>query len=243
MEVLVLNDNSKDWTQKVLENFAKKDKRIKIFNNNKKNLWPYWWLNYLLDRSKWKYVALQEHDDIWHKDKIKKQIDFLEKNNDFVACSTAYMQYFTNNDVWRIIDVPDWPLWTAHPSLVRRNIKNIRYDKLEFMWDTYFINFVLPKFWKIRNFSDVFFISTRKSNNLSDWRFIFSILNIRRFFFIQTKVHKIPIFKVFIYILWLFLFKRFFGKYFPKKITWINWSKLVKKYPFLDPLRKKYVVL
>ena len=73
-EILILDNNSTDKTVETIKTLN--NPKIKVFSENQ-NLWPYKWLNYLLDYSKWKYVAIQDHDDIWYKEKIEKLIIFL----------------------------------------------------------------------------------------------------------------------------------------------------------------------
>ena len=61
-EILIHDDWSKDKTIEVIK--WMNDKRIKIIKSWEK-LWPYWWLNFLLENAKWEYIAIQDHDDLW----------------------------------------------------------------------------------------------------------------------------------------------------------------------------------
>src|SRR5680860_1452252 len=72
LEILILDNNSTDHTLDILQKFT--DKRIQIFPS-KKNLGPFGGLNFLLEKSIGEYVAIQDHDDIWHPEKIEKQIN------------------------------------------------------------------------------------------------------------------------------------------------------------------------
>lgn len=127
-EILIWDDCSKDSTLEILRKLEKKHKNIKVFSIKNKKLWPYWWLNYLLDRSKWKYIAIQDHDDIWHQDKIKIQISILELDHKIDACSSKRFIYDENHDlIYHDLDKNKYSYY--HTSLVYKKTKN-RYNKL-----------------------------------------------------------------------------------------------------------------
>ena len=83
-ELLVLDDDSNDETGAILETLIFKDNRIKYHKNSptlgiSKNR------NLGLSKARGKYIAVLDSDDEWiDKDKLQKQFDFLEKNNDYV---------------------------------------------------------------------------------------------------------------------------------------------------------------
>ena len=62
-EFLILDDGSSDDTEKIIKNYANKDKRIKFFKNNK-NLGLTKSLNILIGMSKGNIIARQDADDI-----------------------------------------------------------------------------------------------------------------------------------------------------------------------------------
>ena len=92
-ELIVVNDASSDNTKDVLEEWEKKDKRIKVVNNEK-NVWQSEGVAGNLRRgialSSGKYIARIDDDDYWtDKNKLKKQIDFLKNHKDYVLCGTG----------------------------------------------------------------------------------------------------------------------------------------------------------
>ena len=89
-EFLILNDGSIDNTKNILLKYQKKDKRIKLFENEtNKGLTKS--LNFLLKFSNGQYIARQDHDDLSKPNRIEKQLYFLEKHN-LDACTTrAYI--------------------------------------------------------------------------------------------------------------------------------------------------------
>jgi len=89
-ELIIVDDASTDNTLTILKEWASKEKRIKIIINEN-NLWQQYGLslnlNKGIDLSKGKYIARLDDDDYWiDKEKIKKQVEFLENNPDYVVC-------------------------------------------------------------------------------------------------------------------------------------------------------------
>lgn len=80
LEVICVNDCSKDGTLKILEEYAKKDKRIKVLSNEK-NSGVATTRNNALKIAKGDFVAFVDADDVWHLDKIEKQIKFMLDND------------------------------------------------------------------------------------------------------------------------------------------------------------------
>ena len=78
-EMLIVNDCSKDNGAKIVEEYVKKDKRIKLFNNEK-NLGGAGTRNRAIKEARGKYIAFLDSDDLWKKEKLKKQIKFMENN-------------------------------------------------------------------------------------------------------------------------------------------------------------------
>ena len=59
-----------------------------------KNIGPYRGLNLLLEQAKWDYIAIQDHDDIWHREKLQKQVEFLESHPEYIGCGTNTIMYY-----------------------------------------------------------------------------------------------------------------------------------------------------
>lgn len=88
IEIIIVDDGSTDNTYKIVEELAKKDKRIKLFKNEK-NLKIVKTLNFALSMSNGEYIARMDGDDISALDRIEKKVKFLEENKeyDLVGCS------------------------------------------------------------------------------------------------------------------------------------------------------------
>lgn len=88
-EFIIINDGSTDNSEKIIKEFQEKDNRILYFKNEK-NLGIQKTLNIGLSFSKADYIARIDSDDIWcDKDKLRKQLDFLEKYPDHAIVGTA----------------------------------------------------------------------------------------------------------------------------------------------------------
>jgi FkbM family methyltransferase len=100
INILIANDGSTDKTSNILQKY-KNLTNITIINEEK-NVGPVFSrFNDLLSRCKTKYVTFLDGDDYYlTDDKIQFQIDFLEKNNDYVLHSPVY-RYHNDNTVMR----------------------------------------------------------------------------------------------------------------------------------------------
>jgi len=83
-ELLVVNDGSKDKTLKILKKLEDQDERIRIINSPK-NIGPSYASNLALLQAKGKYICRMDADDIAFSDRLVKQLEFLQKNQDVVA--------------------------------------------------------------------------------------------------------------------------------------------------------------
>ena len=89
-EILVGEDKSTDNTRAVLKEIEKEGHpELKVFyRENNMNDTDYWNAIDLMDRARGKYLIFLEGDDYWiDESKIDTQIDFLEKNIDYIAVS------------------------------------------------------------------------------------------------------------------------------------------------------------
>ncbi|AWV99871.1 glycosyltransferase family 2 protein [Arcticibacterium luteifluviistationis] len=88
-EVIVGNDHSTDKTDSIVQSIIEthpKGYRVNYYNNNP-NLGVTTNSKKALDMVRGKYMALCEGDDFWiDNQKLQKQVDFLEQNDDFAIC-------------------------------------------------------------------------------------------------------------------------------------------------------------
>lgn len=88
-QFVIIDDKSKDNSLEIITFYAKQDPRINTIRN-KKNSGIQKSLNSGIANAEGEYIARIDHDDIWcDKDKLKKQIDFLEQNTSHALIGTA----------------------------------------------------------------------------------------------------------------------------------------------------------
>ena len=97
-ELLIVDDCSTDGSYEIAVNYAEKAGRIKILRNEQ-NSGAALSRNKALDVAKGSYIAFLDSDDLWEKDKLEKQIAFMQENN----CDFCYSRY-------DLIDEEDLPL-------------------------------------------------------------------------------------------------------------------------------------
>ena len=99
-EIIVVNDGSPNIInlKKIINKFIKKKLNIK-FINFKKNQGVSVALNTAIKKSKGKYISWLSHDDLYHKDKLEKQIKVLAKK----SLNICFSNFFLINEDKKII--------------------------------------------------------------------------------------------------------------------------------------------
>ena len=87
IEILAIDDDSKDDSYKILRKFAKKDKRLKT-SRNVKRYGIGVTLNRIIKKTKGSFIAFMDAEDISTKDRLKKQLLYLKSNPQVVAVGT-----------------------------------------------------------------------------------------------------------------------------------------------------------
>ena len=87
LEILVIDDCSKDDSIQVVEEFAKKDNRVRCIPQER-NGGAAVARNRGIKEAKGRYIAFLDSDDLWAPDKIEKQLALMnEKNAVFAFCA------------------------------------------------------------------------------------------------------------------------------------------------------------
>lgn len=95
-EFLIINDGSKDQSEKIIRSY--KDKRIRLINNTK-NLGFSATVNRGLDLAKGKYIARMDCDDLSAPTRLEKQVAFMEKHPDYGVCGTLFALIDENRQI------------------------------------------------------------------------------------------------------------------------------------------------
>lgn len=104
-EMIIVEDCSKDRTYDIIQKFSKEDKRIKLFKNEK-NSGVSFTRNRAIDMAKGKYISFLDADDLWDKEKLEKQIAFMEQNN-ILLSYTGYRKMNSDGTFRGDIKVPE----------------------------------------------------------------------------------------------------------------------------------------
>ncbi|MGL5757206.1 MULTISPECIES: glycosyltransferase family 2 protein [Bacteria] len=97
-ELLIIDDCSTDDSSEVIKKYTQNDSRIKYLKN-KKNSGPATSRNVGIEKAEGKYIAFLDSDDFWDKEKLKYQIEFMEKNNLLIT----HTDYFFTDSIGKIV--------------------------------------------------------------------------------------------------------------------------------------------
>lgn len=105
-ELVLVNDCSTDSSKKTIEECIKGDSRIKLINLQK-NSGAAVARNTGIKYANGKYLAFLDADDLWKKDKLKIQLEFMNKNN-YAFTFTGY-EFANENGIGngKIVNVPE----------------------------------------------------------------------------------------------------------------------------------------
>lgn len=103
-EMLIVNDCSKDNTAEIVQSYAAKDKRIKLINLTQ-NSGAAVARNTVIKNAKGRYIAFLDSDDLWKKEKLQKQIEFIQQNG-YAFTYTGYEHFKeTKENIHNIVKV------------------------------------------------------------------------------------------------------------------------------------------
>ena len=91
-EIIAINDGSTDSSLKILQEYSKKEPRLRIISRENKGITIT--LNEGIDLAKGVYIARMDADDICLPNRFELQLEFLEKNN-LDICGTQYLKFGT----------------------------------------------------------------------------------------------------------------------------------------------------
>ena len=104
-EMLIVNDCSKDNTAEIVQSYVAQDKRIKLINL-KQNSGAAVARNTAIQNAKGRYIAFLDSDDLWKKEKLQKQLRFMQQNG-YVFTFTAYGHFKDRKEnIQNLIKVP-----------------------------------------------------------------------------------------------------------------------------------------
>ncbi len=212
--IIIIDDHSNDSSVELINKFIKKNlnKKKIIFIKNKKNKGQALSRNLALKYCNSEFVAFIDSDDIWQKNKLKKQVNFMLKYN-YVFTYSDYKS-MKNNKI-KTIKTPNffnYKNFTKNTSIatstmiIKKNIlKNIFFPDLKLCEDYYFKCLILKSkdaykcpgvysFYRLRNNSlqsdrfRVLLTLWKINKNLNKMNFINNLVSI--FFIIINSFRK-----------------------------------------------------
>jgi glycosyltransferase involved in cell wall biosynthesis len=86
-EFIIINDGSDDCSLEIINQFAKKDSRIRVYNKKNSGLTDS--LNYGIAEARGEWIARIDADDICNLDRLQKQIEHVRINIDLVLVGSG----------------------------------------------------------------------------------------------------------------------------------------------------------
>lgn len=117
-EMIIVDDNSKDNSISLIENFIKDDLRIKLIKNTS-NLGAAVSRNIAIEKAKGRFIAFLDGDDIWKSIKLEEQLKFMMENK-YPFTYSYYDQITEDGDFIR--NVTDIALKINYNKLLSKNI-------------------------------------------------------------------------------------------------------------------------
>lgn len=174
IEVIAIDDNSTDISYSILRKLKKTNKRLRIYRNVKRYGIAIT-MNRLLEKSKGSFLAFASTKDVFTKDKLKKQLEFLNKEKDVVAVGTQCLfvndrgtkigrsKYPMHND-----DITQNPLHgismqfetvMVNKSLLPKDVLKFDVNSHPFLYSDIFIK--IKPYGKFANLKNAFYIHRR----------------------------------------------------------------------------------
>lgn len=88
LELIIVDDCSTDNTEEIVKKYMKLDSRVKFYKLEK-NSGAAVVRNTALEKAKGRFIAFLDSDDVWDREKLEKQINFM-KNNNYGFSFTSY---------------------------------------------------------------------------------------------------------------------------------------------------------
>lgn len=132
IEILVVDDGSEDGTKEYMQSNELSNVKY-LYIPKEKSKGGNYARNIGIKESKGDYIAFLDDDDEWHKEKIKKQVNYLEQNYKIgmVACAREYEYNFKNKKKQKNKDIIEGNLkekiftmmpYTTSSIMIKRNI-------------------------------------------------------------------------------------------------------------------------
>ena len=100
IEVIIIDDENSNSSKKILSKIKRKNKEIKILQT-RRNRGVSFARNIGIDYARGKFVGFLDSDDLWKKNKIRKQVDFINLNK-IDLCYTNYYGFDDKKVLYKV---------------------------------------------------------------------------------------------------------------------------------------------
>lgn len=176
LEIFIIYDDTNKEDLEFLKKQSKADKRIKLVIN-KKNMGAGFSRNKGIELSKGKFIAFIDSDDIWKKNKISLQLDFMIRNNfdathtdyKIISSENKYLGYRKARNINEIRDIlKSCDIGLSSVIIKKSKIKkNIKFPDLKTKEDFIFWIRLLKNKVKFKSLNKCLMIWTETKNSLS----------------------------------------------------------------------------
>lgn len=124
LEIVISNNASTDGTNEILEEYLKRDSRIRILNNHY-NLGSIFNFNKVFEQSRGKYFMWASHDDFHEKEFVAKCVEAMEMDDKAVLCAPRMQMIMANSReaIW----VSSMDSFRKKNSIVRRYFETLQH--------------------------------------------------------------------------------------------------------------------
>lgn len=177
-EFLIIDDHSTDDSWEIIQEYTKRDKRIRAWRN-RKNIGIVKSLNFLIPKTKGEFVARMDADDVSLPKRLRKQVLLLRKHPELVACGGQ--EYIIDESGISIAE-KHFPTQPEHchalianimviqpPVLMARGkvFRTLRYDNHTFRNDDISMHFKLLQHGSFSNVRDIIFKYRKRLESLT----------------------------------------------------------------------------
>ncbi|WP_415902812.1 glycosyltransferase family 2 protein [Neptuniibacter sp. QD29_5] len=116
-ELILVDDCSSDSTAQIIKNYALTDSRVKFFQLEK-NSGAAVARNFAINEARGRYIAFLDSDDLWHEEKLSKQLSFMQ-DNQVAFTYSSYQQIDEEGNSLSEISVPSK---VGYKQLLKTNV-------------------------------------------------------------------------------------------------------------------------
>jgi glycosyltransferase involved in cell wall biosynthesis len=139
-EMLIVDDCSSDGSAQIIEEYSRKDSRIKYLKTDRRSGSPTLPRNIGIENAGGRYIAFLDSDDLWLPGKLDSQLNAIKKNKDAAIVFSYYEKIA--EDGTRSARVIKSPASVTYDKLLRGNVIGCltgMYD-VDKVGKTYFVN-------------------------------------------------------------------------------------------------------